>query len=126
MLDTRYGSLWIALKYFCEEQQHANKSLSSSMSSYKSPSSPHNQSSMSTMLSSPNRQNSLNVSFEGGSGGGGKCPSSSSTAHFQPNIFSEPILKQCNELIDNFNSPYLRALFNFLINREDAIIKILV
>lgn len=36
------------------------------------------------------------------------------------------IFKECNKLIENFNNPYLKAMFNYMINKEEAIMKILV
>jgi hypothetical protein len=125
ILDNRYGCLWIALKYFCEEQKSAAKdalakstSLSNSVSSFKSPSSPLNQSATmnTTNSSSVNRQQSLNASFD--------LTVKLNTSY--SNLFSDSVLKECNELIENFNSPYLKALFNFLINKEEALMKILV
>lgn len=128
--DSRYGCLWIALKYFCEEQQQSNKSMSSSASAFKSPSSPLNQSLIGggpIQLTSPSRQQSLNTSFDAGNVVTTPTMSKSgvSSSSQQP-AFSESILKECNELTENFDSPYLRALFNYLINKEDALAKILV
>ena len=35
-------------------------------------------------------------------------------------------LNEYSKLIEYFNNPYLKALFNYIMNKEDAIMKILV
>jgi len=39
---------------------------------------------------------------------------------------NDSIIKECNTLIENFNNPYLKALFNYILNGDDSIEKILV
>lgn len=41
-------------------------------------------------------------------------------------MLSGSLIKECNTLITNFKNPYLKALFNFILNKEDAIKNILV
>ncbi len=36
------------------------------------------------------------------------------------------MLDTCNKLIDKFENPYLKAVFNYIINKDEAITKILV
>ncbi len=38
---------------------------------------------------------------------------------------SETIMEECNRIIENFNNPYLKALFNFVLNKEEAFQNIL-
>jgi len=34
-------------------------------------------------------------------------------------------MEECNRIIENFNSPYLKALFNYMLNKEEAFLNIL-
>lgn len=126
-LDNRFGCLWIALKYFHAEQQkmepnnqqpefndlvkqHSSSSISS-YSSVKLTSPVHSLSSM-----SPNNRSayvSATMSHT----------QSSKTAE---SFVNESVLEECNRIIEHFGNPYLKALFNFILNKDEAISKILV
>lgn len=104
-LDPRYGCLWIALKYFYDEQVLKDNTTKIMNSSLLSPT-------QQNIYLSPNKTGFHNPS---------QINSSNDTI-----ILSDAMVKECNNLIENFNNPYLKALFNFILNREDSIDKILV
>ena len=147
--DTRYGYLWIALKYSNEQtkQTSSNKSTESLASkpinkpepqhiSSLSPSAVRSTSSLSTQNShnslgnytNSNNNNkspyfSLNDSFEINAKSNTNSNNSSSNVEPDSSFIN---IKEYNKLIESFNDPYLKALFNYLINKEEAIMKILV
>lgn len=102
--DPRYGCLWIALKYFYDEQVLKDNTTKIMNSSLLSPT-------QQNIYLSPNKTGFHNPS---------QINSSNDTI-----ILSDAMVKECNNLIENFNNPYLKALFNFILNREDSIDKIL-
>ena len=101
-LDARYGCLWIALKYFINEQTlKENSSKTSTNSSSLLTSQLVTQTSLVLNKTNPNTTD-LNIHL------------------------NDSVIKECNYLIENFNNPYLKALFNFILNGDDSIEKILV
>lgn len=104
--DSRFGCLWIALSYFYDEKKP------------RQPSQSHIQTTPSF-----DRQNSLNQPLSKSQSnfvqGSMSSPSSSSSTE------KEIILDTCNKLIDQFKNPYLKAIFDFMINKDNAVAKIL-
>jgi hypothetical protein len=106
--DNRFGCLWIALKYLHadqpgkephQQQQHHSFSSTSSYSSARpAAASP----AASPSLSPHNRSSSAYLS-----------------AH-------DSLLDECARIVAHFDSPYLKALFNFMLNSDEAIDTILV
>ncbi len=121
--DSRYGCLWIAIKYFFAEQQIKDKDSQSSNSVPKYPvlSKQHSSSSISsyssTKLNSPILSSQMSPNT--------RTPFFSSTTSKAASFTSETIMEECNRIIENFNSPYLKALFNYMLNKEEAFLNIL-
>ena len=105
-LDARYGCLWIALKYFINEQTLKENSSKTSTNSSSLLTSQH-----SSQLVT---QTSLVLN---------KTSPNTTDLYIHLN---DSVIKECNNLIENFNNPYLKALFNFILNGDDSIEKILV
>ena len=58
-----------------------------------------------------------------------KSVATSPSVNSQKNLDSMPpdsLIEECNRLIEHFKNPYLKALFNYILNKDDAISMILV
>lgn len=97
------------MKYFYDEQllkENTTKTLNSSLLCYTSPIQ-----AQTNFLSNNKSSHSSTI----------QANNSTDTV-----LLSDAMIKECNNLIDNFNNPYLKALFNYILNREDSVAKILV
>ena len=121
--DNRFGCLWIAVKYFYVEQNQQTKEggapqkylskqhSSSSMSSYSSAKINSPVSSLNS-ISSPNNKSSVFHSV--------------SMSTKTVDSLNETIIEECNKIIENFDNSYLKALFSYVLNKDEALMKILV
>ncbi|CAF0839136.1 unnamed protein product [Brachionus calyciflorus] len=122
-IDPSYGSLWITVRYFIDDnklgetyrpefaEQTSPCSLDDSISTSNSFHS--NQTSQTSNKKSP--------FFSINSSGSSTTPKAKQSS----GQMTESFLKESSKLIQSFTHPYLKALFNFLINKEKSIMEIL-
>ena len=131
--ESRFGYLWIALKYFQQDfnqsQQRQQKESQprklSAQISVNSSGSPYSSPNLKS-VSSPSFQNSLSSSHKFPFGYSNTLQSGDLTSQSYSVNQDESAIKMCNEIIKNFDNPYLKALFTYLLNKEESIMKLLV
>lgn len=112
------------MKYFYAEQQAKNDQQSKpDLMKQFSTSSSNSYSYSSSKFTSPvlSTQTSLSPT--------GKSPASySSSLGHRDSAFpaSDILIDECSKIIENFSNPYLKALFNYVLNKKEALFKILV
>jgi hypothetical protein len=151
MKDNRYGCLWIALNFFNEEKrfQQSQTSSSNNRLSFDRQSSTLSNAAFNmspqastqsfktytnTSLQPPSQQqqndNGMTMNSSLSKSSQFYLPSANSTSDLKQESNSnnhENVLYQtCTKLIEQFNNPYLRYIFNYIFNQEEAIFKLLV
>ncbi|RNA20581.1 WD repeat-containing mio [Brachionus plicatilis] len=113
--DPQFGSLWIALRYFIDDQKLESYRVDSedhtSSCSLNESSSTSNSFVSNTYASQTSNKKSPFFSID--------SSDSSATTRSKSSFLNES-LKECSKFIKSFTDPYLRAMFNFMINQEKA------
>jgi hypothetical protein len=104
--DSRFGYLSVALNFFYEEKKSKAETPRTQNIQFE------------RQISNTSSSTSLNAS-------------SSFLSKSNPNLSNSGgekdfMLDTCSKLIEKFENPYLKAVFNYIINKDDAISKILV